>query len=56
MTSEAERPGTLEQLIESGEVRAPSQHGMPDLVPELATHRSNYADILISERERERQG
>lgn len=55
MTPEAEHPSTLERMMQSGEVHAPAQKGMPDLLAELADEQHSYADMLIADRERERR-
>lgn len=55
MTPEAEHPGTLERMIQSGEVHAPTQQAMPDVIPELADEQRSYTDMLIADRERERR-
>lgn len=36
MVPEMEDPSTLERMVSEGTVRAPTEQGMPDLIPELA--------------------
>jgi hypothetical protein len=54
MIPEARQPDMLRQMIATGEVRPPAQQGMPDLIPELAPHIESIADLLIADRDRER--
>ncbi len=54
MIPEAEHPGTLAQMVAAGEVTAPAELGMPDLIEDLAPDVSSLSDLLISERDRER--
>lgn len=54
MIPEAEHPSTLERLISAGEVRAPAETGMPEVQADVAAETDSLADILIADRERER--
>jgi hypothetical protein len=36
MVPETEHPSTLQQMIAAGMVRPPAEHGMPELIPDLA--------------------
>jgi len=55
LVPERDQPGTLRQLIESGEVTPPAELGMPDLELELATGVHSLSDLLIAERDEERR-
>jgi prevent-host-death family protein len=54
MIPEAGHPSTLERLISTGEVRAPAETGMPEVQPDVADDMDSLADILIADRDRER--
>jgi prevent-host-death family protein len=54
MVPEDEHLSTLQQMIAAGEVRAPAEQGMPDVVPDLAPDVASLADVLIADRDRER--
>jgi prevent-host-death family protein len=54
MIPEARQPDPLRQMIATGEVRPPAQQGMPDIIPELASGIESVADLLIADRDRER--
>jgi hypothetical protein len=54
MIPEARQPDLLRQMIATGEVRPPTQQGMPDLIPELASDIESVADLLIADRGRKR--
>lgn len=54
MVPEIEQPGRLHQLVAGGEVTAPAEQGMPDLIPDLAPEVASLADVSIAERERDR--
>ncbi|PSK98108.1 prevent-host-death family protein [Murinocardiopsis flavida] len=54
MVPEPDHPGPMQQMILDGEATAPVEQGMPDLIPELAPETDSLADLLISERARER--
>jgi prevent-host-death family protein len=49
-----EHPSTLQQMISAGEARAPAEGGMPDVQAELAPEVGSLADLLIADRDRER--
>ena len=54
MIPEAEHPSTLERMISAGEVRAPAEKGMPEVQADIAAETDSLADILIADRDRER--
>lgn len=54
MVPEVEHPGTLQRMIAAGEVRPPAEHGMPDLIADLAPDEPSLSDVLIADRDRER--
>ncbi|MFI7064999.1 type II toxin-antitoxin system Phd/YefM family antitoxin [Kribbella sp. NPDC050124] len=55
LVPEDERPGTLQRLIDSGEVTPPAELGMPDLMLELAPDVESLSDVLIEDRDKERR-
>lgn len=55
LVPEAERPGALRRLIDSGEVTPPAELGMPDLMLELAPGVESLSDVLIEDRDKERR-
>jgi prevent-host-death family protein len=55
MVPEIEHPGMLQQMIMDGEVEAPVDMGMPDVIIELAPEIHSLGDLLIADRERERR-
>jgi prevent-host-death family protein len=54
MVPETEHPDTLARMISSGQVRPPTERGMPDLSPELAPEIDSLSDLMIGDRDRER--
>ena len=54
MVPEVERPGTLHDLVASGEATAPVDQGMPELMPDLAPQVDSLAELLAADRRRER--
>jgi hypothetical protein len=54
MIPETEHPSTLQQMISAGEARAPAETGMPDVQVDLAPEVGSLADLLIADRDRER--
>jgi prevent-host-death family protein len=54
MVPEVADPSTLERLISAGQVQPPAERGMPDIIPELASHAGSLSDLLIADRDRER--
>lgn len=54
MVPEVEHPSTLQRMISAGEVRPPTEQGMPDLVPELAPEIESLSDLLVASRDKER--
>ncbi|MFI6827796.1 type II toxin-antitoxin system Phd/YefM family antitoxin [Kribbella sp. NPDC050241] len=55
LVPEKERPGTLQHMIDSGEVTPPTELGMPDLMLELAPELDSLSDLLIADRDKERR-
>lgn len=54
MIPEVEHSSTLQRMIAAGEVRAPAEHGMPDVVEGLAPETESLSDVLIAHRDKER--
>lgn len=54
MIPEAEHPSTLQRMISTGEVRAPVDVGIPDVYIELAPELHSVSELLIADRDRER--
>jgi prevent-host-death family protein len=54
MVPELEHRSTLQQMIASGVVRPPVEQGMPELIHDLATDIESLADLLVADRDRER--
>jgi prevent-host-death family protein len=54
MVPEAAQPTTLLRLVAAGEARAPAELGMPDVISELAPDIASVADVLLTDRDRER--
>jgi prevent-host-death family protein len=54
MVPETEHPSTLQQMVATGTVRPPAEHGMPELIPDLAPDRASLAALLIADRAKER--
>ncbi len=54
MVPVVESPGVLSRLVADGTVTVPAEQGMPDLIPDLAPEVDSVADLLLAERERER--
>lgn len=54
MVPEIEQAGALSRLVGEGTVTAPTEQGMPELIPDLAPEIDSVADILLAERDRER--
>jgi prevent-host-death family protein len=54
MIPEAEHPSTLQGMISTGEARAPAEAGMPEVLVDLEPGVGSLADLLIADRERER--
>ena len=54
MVPEVERPGTLHDLVVSGEATAPVDQGMPELMPDPAPQVDSLAELLVTDRRRER--
>jgi hypothetical protein len=54
MVPELTLPDTLERMVSAGQVQPPAETGMPDLIPDLAPDVDSLGDLLIADRERER--
>ncbi|MGH2598791.1 MAG: type II toxin-antitoxin system Phd/YefM family antitoxin [Pseudonocardiaceae bacterium] len=54
MVQEIEHPNTLQQMIAAGRVRPPAEYGMPELIHDLAPGPESLADLLIADRDKER--
>ncbi|MGH3908451.1 MAG: type II toxin-antitoxin system Phd/YefM family antitoxin [Pseudonocardiaceae bacterium] len=54
MVPEVEHPSTLQQMLAAGTVRPPAEHGMPELIHDLAPDLESLADLLLADREKER--
>jgi prevent-host-death family protein len=54
LVPEGDRPGTLQRAVDAGEVSPPAEVGMPDLVLELAPGIASLSDLLIADRDKER--
>ncbi|MCT2582358.1 type II toxin-antitoxin system Phd/YefM family antitoxin [Actinophytocola gossypii] len=54
MVPEPRTGDMLHQLVANGEVRAPAQSGMPDVVDDLVPETESLTDLLIADRDRER--
>ncbi|MGH7866857.1 MAG: type II toxin-antitoxin system Phd/YefM family antitoxin [Candidatus Dormibacteraceae bacterium] len=52
MVPEAQQSSVLKRMIETGEVRPPTEYGMPEVVPDLAPNVPSLSDLLIAERNR----
>jgi prevent-host-death family protein len=54
MVPEAEHPDTLARMVSSGQARPPTEQGMPELIAELAPDVESLADLVVDDRDRER--
>ncbi|MBB3086672.1 type II toxin-antitoxin system Phd/YefM family antitoxin [Geodermatophilus sabuli] len=54
MVREVERPGSLHDLVVSGEATAPVDQGMPELIPDLTPELDNLTELVVTDRRRER--
>ncbi|MPZ87655.1 MAG: type II toxin-antitoxin system prevent-host-death family antitoxin [Nitriliruptorales bacterium] len=54
MVPETEHPGTLQRMISAGEARPPAEQGIPDLVLDLAPGIESLSDLLVADRDKER--
>ena len=54
LVPETEHPSTLQRMIDAGEVSPPVEHGMPELIDDLAPEIASLSDLLIADRDRER--
>lgn len=54
MVPEVEHPGTLARMVAAGEARAPAEWDMPDVIPDLAPGVESLADLLVADRDGER--
>ena len=54
MVPEVERPGSLHDLVASGEATAPVDQGMPELIPDLLPELDTLTELVVADRRRER--
>jgi prevent-host-death family protein len=54
LVPEVENPGTLERMVSDGVVRPPAERGMPDIIPDLIDGTASLSDLVIADRDRER--
>jgi len=54
MVPEIEQSGVLSRLVAEGLATAPTEEGMPELIPDLAPEIDSVADLLLAERDQER--
>jgi prevent-host-death family protein len=55
LVPEVENPSTLERMVSEGTVQPPAERGMPELIPELAERVESLSDLMIADRNKERQ-
>ena len=54
LVPEIEDPSTLERMVSEGTAHAPAEQGMPDLISELAEGVTSLSDLVIADRDKER--
>ena len=54
MVPEIEHPSTLQRMIDAGEVSPPTEQGMPDLIPDLGGGIESLSELLIADRDKDR--
>ncbi|HEX3789498.1 MAG TPA: type II toxin-antitoxin system prevent-host-death family antitoxin [Pseudonocardiaceae bacterium] len=54
MVPEVEHPSTLQEMIDSGEVSPPVETGMPDVLLDLVPEIDSLAELLVADRDKER--
>jgi prevent-host-death family protein len=54
LVPEIESPSTLERMVREGAVRPPAERGMPDVIPDLADDLASLSDLVIADRDKER--
>jgi prevent-host-death family protein len=54
MVPEVESASVLARLVAEGTVTAPAEQGLPDLIPDLVPGVESVTDLLLADRERER--
>ena len=54
MVPELGRIDPLHRMVMAGEVQPPSEDGMPDLIDELSELPENLGELLVADRDRER--
>lgn len=47
-------PAPSQQMIAAGRARPPAEHGMPDLIHDLAPGLESLADLVVADRDKER--
>jgi hypothetical protein len=55
LVTEDNRSGVLRRLLDSGEVTAPTEHGLPSQEPDLARPIASLSDLLIEDRDNEQR-
>lgn len=54
ITPADDEPSLLQQMVRAGEAKPPREYGMPDLIPGLGDPDVNLSDMVIAEREKDR--
>jgi prevent-host-death family protein len=54
MVPEIEPTSILQKMLASGEVQAPDEQGLPEIVEDLVPEVESLSDLLIADRDRER--
>lgn len=54
MIPEVEHPGTLQRMLDTGEVRPPAERGVPQIGEDLAPDVESLSDLLVADRDRDR--
>lgn len=54
MIPEIEQPSTLARMVAAGEAKPPAERGMPDVDPDLAADIDSLSDLLVADRDKER--
>jgi prevent-host-death family protein len=54
LVPEVDNPSTLQRMVAEGAVRPPAEQGIPDVIPELADSVASLSDLVIADRDKER--
>ncbi|MPZ80002.1 MAG: type II toxin-antitoxin system prevent-host-death family antitoxin [Actinophytocola sp.] len=54
MVPEPRAEDTLHSMVANGEVRPPAESGMPDIVDDLAPDTESLSELLVADRDRDR--